>query len=127
MPSRCRKALIASMFWIALAVPAAPGHAAHVQCGDVITQDTTLDSDLTCAPQPARLPALLIGAHGVTLDLDRHTVRRQTPGPAIGIHPSLYGGDANPPRDLTIENGRFDVGSISMGGSGPTMRKLELT
>ena len=32
-----------------LAVSAGQALADHVQCGDVITQDTTLDSDLNCA------------------------------------------------------------------------------
>ena len=44
--------------------------AAHVTCGDVITQDTTLDSDLIDCPGDG----LVIGADGVTLDLGGHTV-----------------------------------------------------
>jgi large repetitive protein len=44
--------------------------AAHVTCGDVITQDTTLDSDLAdCTGD-----GLVIGADGVTLDLGGNTV-----------------------------------------------------
>ena len=35
-----------------LALTAGQALASHVQCGDVITQDTTLDSDLTCSGEP---------------------------------------------------------------------------
>jgi parallel beta-helix repeat protein len=47
-----------------------PASAEHVQCGDVITQDTTLDSDLVDCPSNG----LLIGADGLTLDLAGHLV-----------------------------------------------------
>ena len=48
----------------------APGAwATHVQCGDTITQDTTLDSDLSCAGD-----GLTIGASQITLDLAGHTI-----------------------------------------------------
>jgi len=43
---------------------------AAVACGEEITQDTTLDADLTCASGPA----LVIVADNVTLDLGGHTV-----------------------------------------------------
>jgi dipeptidyl aminopeptidase/acylaminoacyl peptidase len=42
----------------------------HVQCGDVITQDTTLDSDLIDCPGDG----LVIGADNITLDLNGHTI-----------------------------------------------------
>ena len=54
---------------LACALFATPAAASHVNCGDVLTQDTTLDSDLVC---PA--DALKIGADGVTLDLAGHTI-----------------------------------------------------
>jgi large repetitive protein len=44
--------------------------AAHVTCGDVITQDTTLDSDLVDCPSDG----IVIGADGVTLDLGGHLI-----------------------------------------------------
>jgi len=47
---------------------AAPAGATHVQCGDTITQDTTLDSDLACDE------GLAIGADSVTLDLGGHAI-----------------------------------------------------
>ena len=39
-------------------------------CGDVITQDTTLDSDLIDCPGDG----VVIGASGITLDLAGHTI-----------------------------------------------------
>jgi len=51
-------------------VGADPAFARHVSCGDTITADTTLDSDLVDCPNNG----LLIGADNVTLDLNGHTV-----------------------------------------------------
>jgi nitrous oxidase accessory protein NosD len=51
-------------------IAVAPASATHVQCGDVITQDTTLDGDLTCAGD-----GLTVGAPDVTLDLAGHTIQ----------------------------------------------------
>jgi parallel beta-helix repeat protein len=42
----------------------------HVQCGDVITQDTMLDSDLIDCPDDG----IVIGADNITLDLGGHTI-----------------------------------------------------
>ena len=44
--------------------------ASHVSCGDTITADTTLDSDLLDCPNNG----IVIGADDVTLDLNGHTV-----------------------------------------------------
>ena len=44
--------------------------ASHVSCGDTITSDTTLDTDLVDCPSNG----IVIGADGITLDLDGHTV-----------------------------------------------------
>jgi parallel beta-helix repeat protein len=59
--------------------------AATVHCGDTITQDTTLDSDLNCTGD-----GLIIGADDVTLDLNGHTIHgfRSSSGqrfPPIGV------------------------------------------
>jgi parallel beta-helix repeat protein len=43
---------------------------AHVSCGDTITVDTTLDSDLIDCPNNG----IVIGADNITLDLNGHTV-----------------------------------------------------
>jgi hypothetical protein len=44
--------------------------ASHVRCGQTITGDTTLDSDLTNCPGSG----VVIGAENVTLDLNGHTI-----------------------------------------------------
>jgi hypothetical protein len=57
---------------------AAPASATHVQCGDTITVDTKLDSDVAC-PDTAAF-GLFIGADNITLHLGRHTISRPTLG-----------------------------------------------
>jgi parallel beta-helix repeat protein len=44
--------------------------ASHVSCGDTITTDTTLDSDLVNCPNNG----IVIGADNITLDLNGHTI-----------------------------------------------------
>ena len=62
------------------ALGGAPALASHVQCGDVIRQDTKLDSDLTdCAGD-----GLAIGAGDITLDLGGHLIDGLSGG--AGIH-----------------------------------------
>src|SRR5919109_1488226 len=53
-----------------LALGAAPAAANHVGCGDVITQDTTLDEDLVDCPGSG----IVIGADDITVDLNGHTI-----------------------------------------------------
>ena len=57
------------MAWC-LAVGAGPAFASHVSCGDTISADTTLDSDLVNCPNNG----IVIGADDVTLDLNGHTI-----------------------------------------------------
>jgi parallel beta-helix repeat protein len=57
---------------IALLVLAAPASATHVACGDTITTDTTLDSDLSCGDADA--VGLNIQASNVTLRLAGHYI-----------------------------------------------------
>ena len=47
-----------------------PALASHVRCGDTITTDTTLDSDLVNCPNTG----IVIGANNITLDLNGHTI-----------------------------------------------------
>ena len=63
------KLLIAVVAALAL-LPAAAANAGHVHCGDVLTQDTQLDSDLVDCPGNG----VVIGADGITLDLNGHTI-----------------------------------------------------
>ncbi len=53
-----------------LAVTGGEASADHLSCGDTITADTTLDSDLVDCPNSG----IVIGANGVTLDLNGHTI-----------------------------------------------------
>lgn len=53
-----------------LAFGAGPASANHVSCGDRITADTTLDTDLVNCPNHG----IVIAADGVTLDLNGHLV-----------------------------------------------------
>jgi hypothetical protein len=62
-----------------------PAFAEHVQCGDVITQDATLDSDVVC-PYEFAGAAITIAADDVTLDLAGHAVR------GVSIYAASYKG-----------------------------------
>src|SRR5215207_1420280 len=78
MKLAARLALGAAIATLSLAV-CQPASAAHVQCGDVLVADTTLDSDLLECPGNG----LVIGAAGITLDLNGHTVDGTASGNGI--------------------------------------------
>jgi hypothetical protein len=65
-----RTALLVTALTMFFALGAGQALANHVACGDTITQDTTLDSDLIDCPDSG----LVIGAPNVTLDLNGHTI-----------------------------------------------------
>lgn len=85
--------LVAAVVLLAWFAVPSRAFAGHVDCGDVITEDTTLDSDVVChrgdpgviAPDGERF-ALLIGADGVRLDLAGHSI--VTP-PRYSVDPGL--------------------------------------
>jgi Right handed beta helix region len=60
-----------------MTIGATTASATHVQCGDVITQDTTLDSDVICPGESYGVTGVTIAADGVTLELAGHQVRGQ--------------------------------------------------
>jgi large repetitive protein len=64
---------LAAMLALAAPASATQARADQVSCGDVITKDTTLNSDLDCGGLSGAF-GLTIGADGVTLDLNGHTV-----------------------------------------------------
>jgi parallel beta-helix repeat protein len=74
--------------------------ASHVACGDTITTDTRLDSDLINCPNNG----IVIGADGVTLDLNGH----------------LIDGDRTPVA-ACAQNETCDVGVLSEGHDGITV------
>jgi len=96
---------------------AAPAAANHVQCGDTITQDTTLDSDLTCSGD-----GLTITGANVTLELNGHTIQGSgglTAGVGIfdAVDPEVRGGtirsfrtgvDADGPTGLVVDHMLFE-------------------
>jgi hypothetical protein len=83
-----------------LALSAGQALATTIHCGDVITQDTTLDSDLIDCPGDG----IVIGANNVTLDLNGHTVDGPKPSglgqPGISVARSL-----NNPHGIVIRGG----------------------
>jgi len=78
----------------------APGASAnHVACGDLVTTDTTLDSDLQCDGGVG----LVIGADGVRLDLNGHSINTS----AVALD-NRGGYD-----DLTVTNGTLNGGTAA--------------
>jgi parallel beta-helix repeat protein len=104
-------ALVLALALGALAAVAPEALATHVTCGDTITTDTKLDSDLINCPGDG----IVIGADNMTLDLAGHSVSGT--GVGIGIrNGSFYPGDRGHD-SVTIENGevaRFLIG-VSLG------------
>ncbi|HEX2275081.1 MAG TPA: right-handed parallel beta-helix repeat-containing protein [Acidimicrobiales bacterium] len=92
--------------------------AAHVSCGQTITQSTTLDSDVG----PCTGTGIRVGANNITLDLGGRTVFARAPqtGEGAGI---LVEGRTG----VTVRNGRvilFDAGVVIQGGSGNTVTNV---
>jgi hypothetical protein len=85
----------------ATAAGAGPAEASHVECGDEITADTTLDSDLiNCESN-----GVVIGADDITLDLDGHLI------------------DGDEAEDMTCAKEEFcDVGIVLDGHDGVAVK-----
>ena len=92
-----RMTVLALALAATLAFLASPAAATHVQCGDTITQDTTLDSDLVNCPSDG----VVIGASDITFDLAGHTI--DGTGPDAGRHGVRNAGADN----VTVANGRI--------------------
>ena len=100
-----------------LTTATSPAFAEHVQCGDVITQDTTLDSDLVDCPGDG----VVIGASGITLDLAGHLIDGER-GPfssARGVD-NRAGHDGVTVTDGTIHDFFFAVDARRAQGGGIT-------
>jgi parallel beta-helix repeat protein len=78
-----RASYLAASLGLTLLAFASPASAAHVSCGDTITQSTTLDSDVVCTN--GQDTGLSIGAGNLTLDLAGHAIRAVPPSQGIGI------------------------------------------
>src|SRR5436190_8750584 len=95
MKTSIRGALLASALGAALL--AAPAGAQALSCGDSVFKDVTLKADLDCSASDSG--GLVVGADGVTIDLNRHTI--MGPGGAagyVGIENEGY-------RNVTIKRG----------------------
>jgi parallel beta-helix repeat protein len=95
--------------------------ASHVHCGDVIVEDTILDSDLIGCPATG----LAIGAPGVTLDLNGHRLQGR------GLFSGYYFGIDNSAGfdDVVIENGsvtEFEYGIVATGMDSSVLRSLSV-
>jgi parallel beta-helix repeat protein len=79
-----------------------PVRASHVKCGDILTKDTKLDSDLMDCPGDG----LIIGKDGIEVDLNGHTIDGM--GMGVGIRNPGHEG-------VEIKNGvikDFEVGVL---------------
>ena len=114
-----RLALVLAPLSATLLLSLVPGGAIanHVECGDVITQDTTLDSDLLGCPADG----VVIGAPRVTLDLAGHVIDGPDP-PVSCCDDGPDGVNNRAGHDhVTIQNGtirEFQHG-VSIGGHRP--------
>jgi parallel beta-helix repeat protein len=98
-------ASLAVIVTFAVAGPVAVGGgralASQVSCGDTITADTTLDTDLVNCPNHG----IVIGADGITLDLNGH----------------LVDGDGTPAADCNPRKEPCDFGVFNDGHDGVTV------
>jgi nitrous oxidase accessory protein NosD len=91
----------------------------HIHCGDAITQDASLDSDLRCSEGSA----IVIGADNITLNLNGYAIddRSHQIGSPIGID-NRAGHD-----NVTVENGHirgYDIGIYLDQASGNRVRDV---
>jgi parallel beta-helix repeat protein len=117
MSTKCLFVIVTSLT-LGFASDAYASKADHVSCGQTITADTTLDSDLTKCTGPA----IRIGADDITLDLNGHTIEGKGKGSGVN---NVAGHDG-----VTIENGsiRNFMESVAMvGASDNTLRGLSLS
>jgi parallel beta-helix repeat protein len=130
VPSRrSPKAAISKAMVLALVVASftvlgsSPALASHVSCGDTITTDTMLDSDLLNCPNTG----IVIGADNITLDLNGHTIdgdgKLQEDCAEICDTGVVNDGHSR----VTIQGGSvrdFAVGAFVLGASSNRLRRL---
>lgn len=101
---------------------ASPAHADLIGCGDVITQDTVLTSDIG----PCAGHGIVIGSSDITLDLNGHSV---TGDPQLRRSPDKAGLLLRQVSGVTVQNGtvqRFDAGVAIIGGAGNAVLRTTL-
>jgi hypothetical protein len=98
-------------------VQVSPASAGHISCGQVITQSTTLDSDV--GPCPSN--GIVIGADNITLNLNgRRVFGTAGPGDRAGVYVFRRTG-------VTVRNGtvsNFDGGVVIEGGRNNTVTNV---
>jgi large repetitive protein len=111
---------------LTLGPASAQAHAISITCGATITTDTKLTSDVLNCPENG----IVIGADGITLDLNGHTVSGDGPPDAscpdgtfcdVGIDNSAGH------KTVTIKRGavqRFDIGVLDIGGSQSRIQRI---
>src|SRR5687767_3918969 len=118
MARRSFLAILALAFAGGLAFGAGQASAGHVSCSDEITADTTLDSDLVNCQNNG----IVIGADGITLDLDGHRIEGDgTEAPGCNPNTEFCDvGIANDGHDrVTVRDGsvrEFEIG-VLIGGA----------
>ena len=114
-----RALIIALAVGVLLSFAAENVFATHVGCGDLVTTDVRLDSDLVGCPGPG----LVVGADDITIDLRGHTI--------AGADLAGAGVDDTGQHDrLVIENGTitgFYDGVFLKQSSGSAVRRLEIS
>jgi parallel beta-helix repeat protein len=113
---------IALVAWMGVAPASADATSPSVQCGSVITADTTLSAALTnCAGD-----GLIVAADDIVLDLNGHTVAGDglpaVGGVDVGIRVEGHHG-------ITVTNGTvsgFDVGVLLDASTGNTVSRLDV-
>src|ERR1700704_682336 len=119
-PSRAglRVALVALAVGAWLVVGASSASAGAVTCGQTITQDTTVDNDLSNCPGDG----LVVGADNITLDLNGHTVSGPgaTPTSSAGVRVTGRSG-------VTVRNGTVAQFDREVSVQGSANRVLLLT
>jgi parallel beta-helix repeat protein len=107
-----------------------PGQASakNISCGDTITQNTKLTSDLIGCPSVG----IAIGADGITLDLNGHVIEG-APGSSgpndVGILNGSPSTGTEGHANVVVENGTvrgFDTGIGGAGGSKDVFRRLTI-
>ena len=109
-------AALAAIVGAALTLRPSPALASHLRCGDTVTTDTTLDSDLVDCPNNG----IVVGADGITVDLNGHRIDGD--GTEFADCPRRQicdGGVVNDGHDrVTVKDGsvrEFAVGVVAFG------------
>jgi len=109
-----------------LMLVAIPASGAHLSCGDTVTTDTTLDSDLTCTTTSG----LIIGADDITIDLNGHTISGAACGFCHGIRNGDFSATANPSPTFGFDDvkikGPGTIVGFEQGIRGDTVSKFTI-